>query len=93
MAEPPECGAGAHLIHCVECGREVEEHESALFTGRRICMDCYRRKDGRCARCFRKLESWQVRFLDGGEYCDFCFLILSERSARRGAGGEHFAFN
>jgi hypothetical protein len=96
MAEPPECGARtAHLdFQCLECGRKVEWYENALFSGRRICKECYYRKDERrCARCFRKLESWQVKVLDGAEYCELCFLILSERSASRGAWGEQFAFN
>ncbi|MEM3555904.1 MAG: hypothetical protein QXF56_04270 [Candidatus Micrarchaeia archaeon] len=93
MAEPPECGARAHLeFHCLECGRKVEQYETAFFN-RKVCSDCYRRKEERrCARCFRKLESWQVKLLDGWEYCELCFLIL-ERSASRGAWGEQFAFN
>ena len=99
-AEPPECGAklGASLdFHCLECGRHVEEYEGAWFSGRKMCSECYHRKDERrCARCFRRLESWQTRvFSDGCEYCEVCFLILSERSANRGrsAWGEQFAFS
>lgn len=98
--EPPECGAKlmAHgEFQCLQCGREVEEHETAWFSGKKICTECYygMESEKRCARCFRKLESWQGKvFLDGQEYCELCFLLLSERSARgRGAWGEQSKFN
>jgi hypothetical protein len=97
VAEPPECGAklNAHLdFQCLECGRKVESYEGAWFSGGRICVECYHRKDERrCARCFRKLESWQGRvFSDGCEYCEPCFLLLSSVNGR-GAWGEQFAFS
>lgn len=98
MAEPPECGARLKAqaeFQCLECGRHVEECETAWFSGRKICSECYhQRYERRCARCFRKLEGWQGRvFSDGCEYCELCFLLLSERSASRGRGawGEQFA--
>ncbi|NYZ75762.1 hypothetical protein H0N98_00745 [Candidatus Micrarchaeota archaeon] len=63
----------------------------------RMCGECYYESEAgrRCARCFRKLERWEGIFLDGNEYCDLCFLLVSERSARKGMGawGEQFAFN
>jgi hypothetical protein len=102
MKDQPECGANltAHAegFRCIRCGRYVEDYETAWFSGRKICSECY--YDGeagrRCARCFRKLESWEGRvFSDGNEYCGPCFLIVSERSANKGGGawGEQFAFN
>jgi hypothetical protein len=95
-AEPPECGARfrAQLsdFQCIECGRKTEGYESAWFSGRRICSECHRRElERRCARCFRRLESWQGRVLDGNEYCELCFLLMSERSANgRGTWGGQF---
>lgn len=65
MAEPPECGARLKAqaeFQCLECGRHVEECETAWFSGRKICSECYhQRYERRCARCFRKLEGWQGR--------------------------------
>ncbi len=98
----PECGAKlmaqAEGFHCIRCGRYVAGYETAWFSGMRICSECYydREAGRRCAGCFRKLESWEGRvFSDGNEYCESCFLLLSERSARKGMGawGEQFAFN
>jgi len=100
-AEPPECRAKLMAqaeFQCLQCGRKVDEYESAWFSGRRICTECYHgtASERRCARCFRKLESWQGKvFADGCEYCELCFLLLSERSAGRGrsAWGEQSRFN
>jgi hypothetical protein len=101
MDGTPECGVEAMAqlegFHCIICGRYVEHYETAWFSGMRMCSECYYdREAGRiCARCSRKLESWEGRvFSDGKEYCDLCFLLVSERSARKGMGawGEQFAF-
>jgi predicted amidophosphoribosyltransferase len=100
MIGTPECGASltAELdsFSCIKCGRYVEGYETAWFSGMRICGECYYdlQAEKRCARCFKKLESWEGRvFSDGNEYCELCFLLLSESSARsRGAWGEQFAF-
>jgi predicted amidophosphoribosyltransferase len=99
--DQPECGAKLMAqsgeFQCIRCGRVVEGYETALFSGMRICSECYYESESgrRCARCFRKLESWQGRtFSDGNEYCELCFLLVSERSARKGGAlGEQFAFN
>ncbi|NYZ78979.1 hypothetical protein H0N99_02425 [Candidatus Micrarchaeota archaeon] len=102
MERTPECGeklmAQVEGFSCIRCGRYVEGYETAWFSGMMLCSECYYDTETgkRCAGCFRKLESWEGRvFSDGNEYCEPCFLILSERSARkgRGAGGEQFAFN
>ena len=98
-AKPPKCGARLMALdfQCLECGRKVESYEGALFSGRRICTECYIRRESerRCARCFRRLESWQGIFSDGCEYCELCFLLVSGRSANggRGAWGEQFALS
>jgi hypothetical protein len=98
----PGCGvllmADAEGFYCIRCGRYVQRYETAWFSGMRLCSECYYERGAwvRCARCFRKLEGCEARvFSDGNTYCWPCFLLVSERSARKGmdAWGEQFAFN
>lgn len=102
MKSEPGCGASLMAqvegFHCIRCGRYVEGYETALFSGMKLCSECYheREAEGRCARCFRKLEGCEGRvFSDGNTYCVPCFLLVSERSARKGMGawGEQFALS
>lgn len=65
MNKTPECGAKLMAqcegFHCIRCGRYVENYETAYFSGMKICKECYYGTETgkRCARCFRKLESWE----------------------------------
>lgn len=88
----PKCGAKAMAqlegFHCIICGRYVEHYETALFSGMRMCSECYYEREAgrRCARCFRKLESWEGRvFSDGNEYCDL--LPACQRALREEGHG------
>ncbi|MCX8197433.1 MAG: hypothetical protein N3G80_03920 [Candidatus Micrarchaeota archaeon] len=71
------------MQHCLTCGVEVEESDSAYYPRGMLCIPCYVRKSAEsvafCSRCGTRIRSEEIKRKSSQPYCSYCAAELERK--------------